>query len=117
MKVSKKVDGMVKIFEDNEFLVDLSREDNVLCAEIQTWTAMGVNMLHSLVPFTVKEFAWVVEKFDVDREIDLHRQDERYRDAFRITESVKDFEEYHSRLKGVLEQLKAAEKQGRKKDA
>ena len=47
--------------------------------------------------------------------IDDYRKGEAYRNAFRITESVKDFEEYHSRLKGVLEQLRAAEKPGRKK--
>ena len=59
MKVSKKVNAVIAIFEENDFQV--------------------------------------------------------YRDAFRITESVKDFEEYHTRLKDVLEQLNAAEKPGRKK--
>lgn len=117
MKVSKKVDAVIAIFEENDFMVQPVKEGRVLCAEIETWTTGGVNMIHYLRPFTVEEFERIVNDFDVDDEIDGHRQDSRYRDAFRITESVKDFEEYHSRLKGVLEQLKGAENPGRKKDA
>lgn len=115
MKVSKKIDAVIAIFEENDFMVHPVKEDRVLCAEIETWTTRGVNMIHYLSPFTVEEFERMVDGFDIDEEIDGHRQDSRYRDAFRITESVKDFEEYHSRLKGVLEQLRATEKPGRKK--
>jgi hypothetical protein len=63
-------------------------------------------MIHFLNPFTVEEFERQVNGFDVDEEIDSHRQDQRYKDAFRISQSVKDFEEYHTRLKEVLEELK-----------
>jgi hypothetical protein len=115
MKVSKKVNAVIAIFEENDFQVHTVKEGKVLCAEIETWTTGGVNMIHYLRPFTVEEFERMVNGFDVDEEIDGHRQDSRYRDAFRITESVKDFEEYHTRLKDVLEQLNAAEKPGRKK--
>jgi len=115
MKVSKKIDAVIAIFEENDFMVHPVKEDRVLCAEIETWTTRGVNMVHYLRPFTVEEFKRMVNGFDIDEEIDGHRQDSRYRDAFRITESVKDFEEYHTRLKDVLTQLKAAEKPGRTK--
>lgn len=115
MKVSKKIDAVIAIFEENDFVVQPVKEGRVLCAEIETWTTRGVNMVHYLRPFTVEEFKRMVNGFDIDEEIDGHRQDSRYRDAFRITESVKDFEEYHTRLKDVLTQLKAAEKPGRTK--
>lgn len=115
MKVSTKIDAIIDIFEENDFMVHLLKEGGVLCADIETWTTEGVNMIHSLVPFTVEEFERTVDDFDVDTEIDRHRQDKRYRDDFSITRSLKDFEEYHTKLKDVLTQLNAAEKPGRKK--
>jgi hypothetical protein len=115
MKVSKKVNAVIAIFEENDFQVHTVKEGKVLCAEIETWTTGGVNMVHYLRPFTIEEFERRVEGFDIDEVIDEYRKGEAYRNAFRITESVKDFEEYHTRLKGVLEQLNAAEKPGRGK--
>lgn len=105
-RVSKKFSKLVEIFEKHDFSVYLIKQDGVQCAEIETWTNGGVNMIHFMNPFTVKEFEEAVEDFDVDEEIDIHRQDQRYKDAFRISQSVKDFEEYHARLKEVLAQLK-----------
>jgi len=115
MKTSKKVEKMIKVFEENEFNVDLIKEGGVLCAEVETWTAKGVDMIYFLRPFTVKSFEEYVEKFDIDTEIDLHRQGELYREHFHIADSLKDFEEHHAVLKAVLAKLKDAEKPGRKK--
>lgn len=115
MKVSTKIDAIIDIFEENDFMVHLLKEGGVLCADIETWTTEGVNMIHSLVPFTVEEFERTVDDFDVDTEIDRHRQDKRYRDDFSITGSLKDFEEYHTRLKELLKWFKSCEKTGEDK--
>lgn len=105
-RISKKVSRMVEIFEKNEFSVNLFKSDGTQYAEIMTWTAGGVNMIHNFTPVTVEAFEKIVEDFDVDEEIDIHRQDQRYKDAFSIRQSVEDFEKYHNKLKEVLEELK-----------
>jgi hypothetical protein len=95
------------LFEQNDFKVHLMEQDNVQCAEIETWTNGGVNMIHFLNPFTIEEFEGRVNDFDVDEEIDLHREGNDYKNAFTIRESVEDFEDYHNRLKDVLSKLQA----------
>lgn len=94
-----------KFFEDNDFNVHLVEQDKVQCAEVETWTNGGVNMILWLNPFTVEEFKSSVKDFDIDEQIDLHRQGQDYKNAFSIRESVEDFEDYHNRLKGVAEKL------------
>jgi len=93
-------------FEENDFAVHLTEQDNVQCAEVETWTDGGVNMITWLNPFTVEEFEERVNNFDTDEEIELHRQGQDYKNAFSIRESLVDFEEYHNRLKDVLKKLK-----------
>lgn len=97
---------MVEIFEKHEFSVELFKSNGNPYAEIMTWTAGGVNMIHNFTPVTVEAFEKIVDEFNVDDEIDIHRQMKGYKEAFRITDSVKDFEEYHTRLKEVLAELK-----------
>ena len=96
-----------KFFEDNDFNVDLFKQDGKQYAEIEKWTNGGVDMIFCLMPFTVESFIERVNNFDVDEEIDLHRQDKRYRDAFKITDSVKDFTDFHDHLKEVAALLTA----------
>jgi hypothetical protein len=67
-------------------------------------------MIITLNPFTVDGFAEYVESFDVDDEIDLHRQDKRYREAFRITQSVDDFTKYQHFIEDVSLKLEALNK-------
>lgn len=100
-----KTEKLKNIFEENDFNVNLIQEDNVQCAEVETWTNGGVNMIIWLNPFTVEEFEKRVNDFDVDEEIELHRQGQDYRNAFSIKESLKDFEDFHSRLKNILSLL------------
>ena len=92
-------------FEDNDFNVHLFEQDNKQCAEIEKWTNGGVDMIFTLMPFTKKQFIERVNDFDIDDEIDLHRQGEIYRCAFKITESVKDFTDFHNMLKEVVNKL------------
>lgn len=94
-----------KFFEDNGFNVSLSKEGKVQCAEIEKWTDGGVDMIFYLRPFSVKAFKECVDGFDMDEEIDLHRQDQRYKNAFTIAESVKDFTKFEKGLKKLMGKL------------
>ena len=47
-----------------------------------------------------------IENFDIDEEIDLYREDKRYKEAFTIRESLKDFENWLSWLKDITNELK-----------
>ena len=98
-------ENLKNFFEEKDFNVYLTEQDGNQCAEVETWTNGGVNMILWLNPFTVEEFKGWVNDFDVDEEIDLHRQGQDYKNAFSIKESVKDFEDFHSRLKDVLSEL------------
>lgn len=94
--------NLATMLEDANFIVHKFTQDGKKCAEVETWTEGGVNMIITLQPFTKKEFLSYVEDFSVDEEIDSHRQDQRYKDAFKISESVKDFEAFHNSLKEVV---------------
>lgn len=90
-------------FESQDFNVHDVDKNSV---EIETWTKGGVNMIHLLDPISVSEFEEVVNNFDVDEEIDLHRQSKDYKNAFSIRQSLEDFEDYHKRLKETFTLLK-----------
>jgi hypothetical protein len=94
-----------RFFEDNGFLVHLTKQDNVQCAEIEKWTDGGVDMIIYLSPFNVQEFKNYVDDFNVDEEIELHREDQRYKNVFTISESLKDFSNFHVHLKEVASKL------------
>ncbi len=94
-----------EFFEKEDFQVHLSKEGKVQCAEVEKWTDGGVDMIMFLRPFNVEEFKKWVNNFDVDDEIDTHRQDPSYKDAFKISESVKDFTNFHNHLKEVVAKL------------
>lgn len=91
----------IKLVE-NEFNV---HEDGV-DIELETWTTGGVNMIIPLQGNSdetyFEQFKDCVKEFDIDEEIELLREDDRYRSAFTIRESVRDFEEYHESLKVFL---------------
>ncbi len=95
-----------QFFEDNDFQVHLFKQDNQQCAEVEKWTNGGVDMIFALIPFKAEEFINRVNDFDIDEEIDLHRQGQDYRNAFTIRESVEDFEDFLAELKEVAKKLK-----------
>ncbi len=100
-----KTKQLQKFFEDNGFNVYLTKQDNVQCAEIEKWTDGGVDMIIWLNPFTVDEFKDYVKDFDIDDEIDLHRQAKDYCSAFTIRQSLSDFTDFHNNLKEVASKL------------
>ena len=77
--------------------------------DLETWTNGGVNMfiyLDTTSEETItQQFRNYVDNFDIDEEIDLHRQGEDYKNAFTIIESVNDFENYLDWLKCILTDL------------
>ena len=93
-------------FEDRDFKVYLFEQDKMNCAEISKHTTGGVEMLITLMPFTKEKFIEYVDGFNVDDEIDLHRQDMAYKQAFTIRRSVEDFTEFHNELKKIVSHYK-----------
>jgi hypothetical protein len=100
------LENLIDFFESEDFNVYLFEQDGEQCAEVETWTDGGVNMVFSLQPFCKKSFIDRVDDFEVDEEIDLHRQAQDYKDAFTISESVEDFTNFHNRMKEVSTKLK-----------
>lgn len=100
-----KHEKLQQFFSDEEFIVHLFKQDGKQCAEVEKWTNGGVDMNITLVPFKKEKFIEYVENFDVDEEIDNHRQDKRYKDAFSISESVTDFTDFQTMLEEVAEKL------------
>lgn len=108
--VIDEIEKLTDFFENNNFIVHPVEEDGIKCAELETWTKGGVNMIIWLKPFNSKEFEEYVESFDMDEEIDVHRQDQRYKDDFTISQSVKDFEDFTNRLKETVKKLSTIQK-------
>jgi hypothetical protein len=92
-------------FEKREFVVYAGTEKNEAYAEIEKWTKGGVDMIMLIQPFTVESFLKVVEDFNVDEEIEVHRQDSSYKRQFTIDKSLKDFTDFHNHLKEVAAEL------------
>jgi len=53
----------------------------------------------------VEQLRDYVENFDIDEEIDIHRQDPSYCANFRITQSVQDFNDYIEYVEQVVDRL------------
>lgn len=77
--------------------------------ELEDWTASGVNMLIYLdkneKTSATEQFIRYIDNFDIDEEIDIHRQDKRYRDVFSIRQSLEDFEDWINWLKHIYKEL------------
>lgn len=115
------IEKFVSIVESFGFAVHEYEEYEVLRGyELETWTDGGVNMVLFIdcrdypevsSEFLIEAMESAICAFSVDEEIDLHRQDEAYRDVFTIRQSLEDFEEYETRLGELLKAVKAAHKQ------
>ncbi|WP_301196548.1 hypothetical protein [Duncaniella muris] len=89
--------------EENDRIVHLFEQDGMTCAEVENWTDRGVDMVITLMPFSIESMEEFYEGFDIDEEIDLLRQDDRYRKAFRISDSLRDFEKWKIELGDVID--------------
>jgi len=52
-----------------------------------------------------RAFRHWVEDFDIDEEIDLHREDPTYKSHFKIKESVHDFEDFLEKMEKIANDL------------
>ena len=104
-------------FLDENNIYHSRYEENGECVGIimEQWTEGGVDMMHLIdgrdrdmnePDWWKDELEAIYEAFDVDEEIDINRQDEKYRSAFTYRQSVEDFEDYDKWLKGIAEQAK-----------
>lgn len=100
----KTAEQLQNFFEQNQFVVH--KINNTLdSVELEKWTNKGVDMIIYLNPFSIAEFVEYVDNFSVYDEIDIHRQDKRYKDEFTISESLKDFTCFQKELKKLKKEL------------
>lgn len=110
-KEAKKLlkNGKIQEFFELFFAhVDICNFANGDGIEMETWTDGGVNMIVCLEDEKglIESFKDYVEYFDVEEEIDLHRQGESYKKAFTLRQSLDDFEDYLkwlNKIVGIIE--------------
>lgn len=76
--------------------------------ELETWTNEGVDMIITIEKngdTLLEQLKEYINNFDIDSEIDMYRENEEYRNNFTIKESIKDFEDYISYVKDLIEEL------------
>lgn len=104
MKIMNK--RQKRILEDN---FNIYKDNNNW--DLETWTNGGVNMFINIDTNNnvVNEFENYLENYNIDEEIELYRQDKRYRETFTIRESLNDFENWVIYINDIITQLKENE--------
>ena len=102
MKItSKERELLLELFNINESAYGL---------ELESCTDGGVNMLIGIDKDSdydlLAQLEQFVENFDIDEEIDIHRQDAYYRRKFTIKESIRDFENWVDYIEECISKLK-----------
>ena len=101
MKItSKERELLVELFNINESAYEL---------ELESWTDGGVDMFISIDKNSdnnlLEQLERFVENFDIDEEIDIHREDENYKRNFTIRESINDFENWVDYIEECISKL------------
>lgn len=101
MKItSKERELLVELFNINESAYEL---------ELESWTDGGVDMFISIDKNSdnnlLEQLERFVENFDIDEEIDIHREDENYKRNFTIRESITDFENWVDYIEECISKL------------
>ena len=101
MKItSKERELLLELFNINESAYEL---------ELESWTDGGVNMFISIDKNSdnnlLEQLERFVENFDIDEEIDIHREDENYKRNFTIRESINDFENWVNYIEECISKL------------
>lgn len=102
---NEKIQEFFELFFANVDICHFSNGDGL---EMETWTDGGVNMIVCLEneKGLIESFKDYVEYFDVEEEIDLHRQGKSYKKAFTLRQSLDDFEDYLkwlNKIVGIIE--------------
>lgn len=85
-KNRKEARLIIQFFEELSWIVHECND----CVEFKTWTKAGVNIIISLQAMTFDELSEYLDAVSCDEEIELLRQDERYRKQFTLKQSVED---------------------------
>ena len=97
---SKERELLLELFNINESAYEL---------ELESWTNGGVNMFISIDKNSdnnlLEQLERFVENFDIDEEIDIHREDENYKRNFTIRESINDFENWVDYIEECISKL------------
>ena len=101
MKItSKERELLLELFNINESAYEL---------ELESWTDGGINMFISIDKNSdnnlLEQLERFVENFDIDEEIDIHREDENYKRNFTISESINDFENWVNYIEECISKL------------
>ena len=101
MKVTSKEREMLEeLFNVSESADDL---------ELESYTDGGVDMFITIEKDNsnnlLEQLRLFVENFDIDEEIDIHRQDTDYRRNFTIRESINDFENWVDYIEECISKL------------
>ena len=98
---SKERELLLELFNINESAYEL---------ELESWTDGGVDMFISIDKNSdnnlLEQLERFVENFDIDEEIDIHREDENYKRNFTIKESIRDFENWVDYIEECISKLK-----------
>lgn len=102
MKItSKERELLEELFNVSESADDL---------ELESYTDGGVDMFITIEKDNsnnlLEQLRLFVENFDIDEEIDIHRQDTDYRRNFTIRESINDFENWVDYIRDCIGKLK-----------
>ena len=102
MKITSKEREMLEeLFNVSESADDL---------ELESYTDGGVDMFITIEKDNsnnlLEQLRLFVENFDIDEEIDIHRQDTDYRRNFTIRESINDFENWVDYIRDCIGKLK-----------
>ena len=97
---SKERELLLELFNINESAYGL---------ELESCTDGGVNMLIGIDKNSdnnlLEQLERFVENFDIDEEIDIHREDAYYRRKFTIKESIRDFENWVDYIEECISKL------------
>ena len=101
MKITNKEREMLEeLFNVSESADDL---------ELESYTDGGVDMFISIDKNSdnnlLEQLERFVENFDIDEEIDIHREDENYKRNFTIRESITDFENWVDYIEECISKL------------
>lgn len=101
MKItSKEREILEELFNVSESADDL---------ELESYTDGGVDMFITIEKDNsnnlLEQLRLFVENFDIDEEIDIHRQDTDYRRNFTIRESITDFENWVDYIRDCISKL------------
>ena len=108
MKItSKERELLLELFNINESAYEL---------ELESRTDGGVDMFISIDKNSdsnlLEQLERFVENFDIDEEIDIHREDENYKRKFTIRESINDFENWVDYIEECISKLEEYNNEG-----